>query len=65
MSPGSTNPDLEYLKSLQAVRDRSVLVLQAANEGKLNSFTYHPDQFSSCADLVESVIRVSDRFDSF
>jgi len=60
MSVTNTSPDLEYLKSLQAVRERSRIVFQAANEGKLNNFTFHPEQFSACADLVEGVIRVGD-----
>ncbi|KAH6669692.1 hypothetical protein F5X68DRAFT_216014 [Plectosphaerella plurivora] len=53
----SPNPDIEYLKSLQAVRERSRIVFKAANDGKLNNFDYHPDKFAACADLVESVIR--------
>lgn len=56
-----TNHDQEiaYLLSLQAVRDRSRLVLQAAEEGALNSFDYDAKRMPEVADFVLGVISVS------
>ena len=51
--------EIAYLLSLQAVRDRSRLVLQAAEEGALNSFDYDAKRMPEVADFVLGVISVS------
>lgn len=51
--------DISYLLSLQAVRDRSRLVLKAAEEGALNNFEYHSERMPEVADFVLNVISVS------
>lgn len=53
------DPEIAYLLSLQAVRDRSRLVLQAAEEGALNSFDYDAQRMPEVADFVLGVISVS------
>ncbi|KAI1849766.1 hypothetical protein JX266_004715 [Neoarthrinium moseri] len=52
----TTNSDIAYLLSLQAVRERAQLVLQAAKEGSLNSFEYHEDRLPAVADFVIGII---------
>lgn len=51
--------DIEYLKSLQAVRDRANLVLEAAQRDQLTHFHYHADKMPSVADFVAGIISVS------
>lgn len=51
--------DIEYLKSLQAVRDRANLVLKAAEQGQLTHFHYHADKMPIVADYVAAIITVS------
>lgn len=51
--------DISYLLSLQAVRDRSRLVLKAAQEGALNNFEYHSKRLPEVAGFVLGVISVS------
>lgn len=53
-----TEDQLSYLKGLQAVRERSRLVLEAANQGALNNFDYYPERLSNVADKVSSIIEV-------
>ncbi|KAH7033480.1 uncharacterized protein B0I36DRAFT_430689 [Microdochium trichocladiopsis] len=48
--------DIEYLKTLQAVRERSRLVLEAAKQGKTNNFTFHQDRMQDVTEFVASVI---------
>ncbi|KAJ5664665.1 hypothetical protein N7462_011478 [Penicillium macrosclerotiorum] len=58
--------DIEYLKSLQAVRERAHLVLQVAERGDLSHFTYNPSRMPEVADFVVSIITRDfgpDRFD--
>lgn len=51
--------DIEYLKTLQAVRERSRLVLEAARQGKTNNFVFHEDRMKHVTEFVASVIDVS------
>ena len=51
--------EIEHLKTLQAVRERSRLVLQAAKDGKTNNFDYHPERMKDVTEFVASVIDVS------
>ncbi|KAJ5083778.1 hypothetical protein N7456_013205 [Penicillium angulare] len=48
--------DIEYLKSLQAVRQRANLVLAAAERDELTHFSYHPDKMSEVTDYVAGII---------
>ena len=57
------SPDIAYLLSLQAVRERSRLVLQAAKEGSLNSFDYDEPRMTEVANVVIDIIKV--RLDSW
>ncbi|KAK8113194.1 hypothetical protein PG984_013720 [Apiospora sp. TS-2023a] len=52
----SEDKDISYLLSLQAVRDRSRLVLKAAEEGALNNFEYHAERLPDVAGFVLKVI---------
>lgn len=49
---------VKYLLSLQAVRDRSRLVGEAAKAGKLNHFDVHEDKLDEVVDFVTKVIEV-------
>ena len=51
--------DIEYLKSLQAVRERASLVLKAAEQDKLTHFVYHEDLMPATAEFVSGIITVS------
>ncbi|KAJ5760135.1 hypothetical protein N7520_007291 [Penicillium odoratum] len=48
--------DIEYLKSLQAVRERANLVLKAAENDELTHFTYHPSKMGEVAEYVTGII---------
>lgn len=50
--------DIEYLKSLQAVRERAHLVLEAAEEDKLTHFTYDAALMPQAAEYVAGIITV-------
>lgn len=50
--------DIEYLKSLQAVRDRAHLVLDAAERNELTHFTYHAERMPDTAKFVADIINV-------
>lgn len=50
--------DIEYLKSLQAVRERASLVLKAAENDELTHFSYHPDKMGEVAEYVTGIINV-------
>lgn len=57
---GSAVPkEVEYLKSLQAVRERSKIVMQAAEDGALNSFNYHAEKMDEVVKLIAELISVS------
>jgi len=51
--------DIEYLLSLEAVRERAQIVFAAAQKDELSHFTYHADKLSEAAAYVTSVINVS------
>ncbi|PTB40287.1 hypothetical protein M441DRAFT_195894 [Trichoderma asperellum CBS 433.97] len=48
--------DIEYLKSLQAVRERSRIVLERARNGSLNNFIYDESRMKETAEFVAGVI---------
>ncbi|KAI0127986.1 hypothetical protein BJ170DRAFT_627983 [Xylariales sp. AK1849] len=48
--------DIEYLKSLRAVRDRAHLVLKAAEQGRLTHFVYKAELMPKVADFVSGII---------
>lgn len=50
--------DIEYLKSLQAVRERSRIVLERARNGSLNNFIYDQGRMKETAEFVTGVISV-------
>jgi len=52
-------PDIEYLLSLEAVRERSQKVFVAAKKDELSHFTYHASKLPEAAAYVTSVINVS------
>ncbi|KAI4726333.1 DUF1688-domain-containing protein [Aureobasidium sp. EXF-10728] len=49
-------PDIEYLLSLEAVRERAQIVFAAAQRDGLSHFTYHASKLSEAAEFVASVI---------
>ncbi|KAJ5992950.1 hypothetical protein N7451_008674 [Penicillium sp. IBT 35674x] len=58
--------DIEYLKSLQAVRERANLVLKAAENDELTHFFYRPDKMGEVAEYVTGIINRDfgpDKFD--
>ena len=54
--------EVQYLLSLQAVRERSELVWQAARSGDLSHFDFHEDRLGEAADFVVGVIKVYAQF---
>ncbi|OJJ52769.1 hypothetical protein ASPSYDRAFT_73350 [Aspergillus sydowii CBS 593.65] len=48
--------DIEYLKSLQAVRERAQLVLQAACKDELSHFHYNASKMPKVAEFVTGII---------
>lgn len=50
--------DIEYLKSLKAVRERSRIVLERAQSGSLNNFIYDEGRMKETAEFVAGVISV-------
>jgi hypothetical protein len=58
MTPPEVVPELiSYLRSLDAVRDRSQQVFDLALEGKLDHWDWHEEKLSTvvafCADIIE------------
>lgn len=53
--------DIQYLLSLQAVRNNSRIVLAAAQRGELLHFDYDASRMNAVADFVTDVIRVRSR----
>lgn len=51
------SPEITYLLSLKAVRERSRLVLQAAKEGALNSFDYDEPRMNEVSKVVIDIIK--------
>lgn len=52
------DPDVQYLLSLRAVRERAAIVRDAAEAGKLYHFDLDLDKLGDIADFVTSVIKV-------
>ncbi|UKZ55957.1 hypothetical protein TrVGV298_009781 [Trichoderma virens] len=52
--------DIEYLKSLRAVRERSQIVLGAARNGGLNNFVFDEGRMKETAEFVAGVISCSE-----
>jgi hypothetical protein len=52
------DPEVKYLLSLGAVRDRAKLVGEAAAAGKLSNFDVHEERLGGVAEYVTSVIKV-------
>lgn len=52
------DPQVNYLLSLRAVRERATLVGQLAEAGKLAHFDLHEDKLDGVVDFVASVIKV-------
>lgn len=50
--------EIAHLLSLQAVRERAKLVLEAAKEGSLNSFEYDEKRMSAVSEYVVEIISV-------
>lgn len=55
---------MKYLLSLSAVRERSKIVGEAAEAGKLSHFDVHEEQLAEAADFVTSVIKVGRKIHS-
>ncbi|OJD20871.1 hypothetical protein ACJ73_07792 [Blastomyces percursus] len=51
------DPEIKYLLSLRAIRERAKIVEDAARAGKLNHFDLHADRMDAVADFVSSVIK--------
>ncbi|KAH8593392.1 DUF1688 domain-containing protein [Bisporella sp. PMI_857] len=49
-------PEVAYLFSLDAVRERSSIVYNAAKEHRLNNFDFHEDKLNDVADYVTKII---------
>jgi hypothetical protein len=56
--------DIEYLKSLQAVRERANLVLKAAEKDELSHFKYDASLMPKAAEFVAGIISVRSALDS-
>lgn len=52
------DPDAKYLTSLQAISDRTRVVGEAAQAGKLTNFNLHNEKLDDVVDFVASVIKV-------
>ena len=52
------DPQVTYLLSLGAIRERAKIVGEAAKAGKLSHFDVHEDRLDDVADFVTSVINV-------
>lgn len=52
------NSDIQYLLSLQAVRDRANKVFDIAKRGALNHFEFHPEKLPTATDYIVNVISV-------
>jgi hypothetical protein len=51
--------EVKYLFSLEAVRERANIVYDAAKEGRLSNFDFHPDRMQDATDYVVSIIEVN------
>lgn len=57
-NPAIMNSDIQYLLSLQAVRDRANKVFDIAKRGALNHFEFHPEKLPTATDYIVNVISV-------
>ncbi|PYH43693.1 URC4/urg3 family protein [Aspergillus saccharolyticus JOP 1030-1] len=48
---------IQYLLSLEAVRDRARVVLSLAEQDKLHHYDYHPDRLDATVDYVVNIIK--------
>ena len=55
----ATMSDVEYLLTLEAVRERAGIVLATARQGGLTHFDYHAERISDVADFVTDIIEVN------
>lgn len=53
------DPQVKYLLSLRAIRDRAAIVAEAAKAKDLEFFDVHEDKLDAVAEYVASVIEVS------
>ncbi len=53
------DPQVSYLLSLQAVRERAAIVYDAANHDLLSNFDFHPERLDATATFVSDIIEVS------
>ncbi|KAE8155250.1 hypothetical protein BDV25DRAFT_146393 [Aspergillus avenaceus] len=51
------DPEVKYILSLQAVRERAHRVLRLAEEGRLRHFDYHADGFEGAVKYVANIIK--------
>lgn len=51
-------PEIEYILSLQAVRERAHAVLSIAKTGGLKHFDFDEDKLNDAADYVIDIIKV-------
>jgi hypothetical protein len=58
-APDPGKDPIAYLRSINAVRERSRLVLQKAHANQLNHFEVDLNKFPSTANYVVSIIKVS------
>ena len=58
-APNSGVDPVAYLRSINAVRERTRLVLQKAQANQLNHFEVDLSKFQYAADFVVSIIKVS------
>lgn len=62
MTPPEVVPELiSYLRSLDAVRDRSQQVFDLAVDGKLDHWDWHEEKLSTVVDFCADIIKVSER----
>ena len=54
----TTPPIVKYLRSLEAVRDRSQQVYALAQQGKLDHWDFHEDRFPQVVDFCAAIIEV-------
>lgn len=53
------DPQVKYLLSLEAIRERSSIVYDAAKNNKLTNFDFHPERLDAVATYVSGLIEVS------
>ena len=56
----TTPPQVTYLRSLNAIRDRCAQVFQLAEKAKLDHWDFHPENLRVLVDFCAGIIQVSD-----